>query len=74
MTRQASVEIEITPEMIEAGCLNLSLHCGAFYDSSYFSEAEVVQEVYIAMRRLEGRDRASDRATEGHAPAKDGAR
>ena len=46
--------IEITPEMIKAGVSSFSLYCGAFCDSSFFSEALVVSEVYSAMRRLEG--------------------
>ena len=55
---EKAAEIEITPEMIEAGRSSFSLHCGAFCDSSSFSEAFVVSEIYTAMRRLGGRDRA----------------
>lgn len=51
-------EIEVTPEMIEAGVTALSRHYGELGEPKEFAQ-DAVRDVFVAMHEARGRDTAS---------------
>ncbi len=61
MSRQAGAEIEVTPEMIEAGVVvYVGFMTGAVKQSDLLTEGALVSEIYRSMRATRS-DRGSQR-------------